>query len=154
MTIGFDLGHDLDLQFSRSNMEFAISRPKMVRLPRNKKQTCRLNFKPQMWPSDLTLAVTLTLNFLGQIWNSWYLGQKWSDCYETKSKHVNWTLKSQLWLLDLTWAMTLTLNRQGQIWNLPKMVRLPRNKKQTYRLHLMPQICSSDLTLAMTLNIR
>ena len=30
VTIGFDLGHDLDLEFSRSNMEFAISLPKMV----------------------------------------------------------------------------------------------------------------------------
>ena len=39
MTIQFDLGHDLDLEFSRSNMEFAISQPKMVRLPQNEKQT-------------------------------------------------------------------------------------------------------------------
>ena len=45
MTIGFDLGHDLDLDFSRSNMEFAISQPKMVRLPGNEKQTYRLNSK-------------------------------------------------------------------------------------------------------------
>ena len=44
MTIGFDLGHDLDLKFSRSNIEFA------------------------------------------------YLSQKWSDCHETKSKHIDWTL--------------------------------------------------------------
>ena len=29
MTIGFDLGHDLDLEFSRSNIEFAISQSKM-----------------------------------------------------------------------------------------------------------------------------
>ena len=43
VTIGFDRGHDLDLEFSRSKIEFAISRPKMVRLPRNKKQTYRLN---------------------------------------------------------------------------------------------------------------
>ena len=35
--------HDLDLDFSRSNMEFAISQPKMVRLPRSEKQTYRLN---------------------------------------------------------------------------------------------------------------
>ena len=40
-----DLGLDLDLHFSRSNMEFAIS-----------------------------------------------LSQKWSDCHETKSKHIDWTL--------------------------------------------------------------
>ena len=50
MTSGFDLGHDLDLEFSRSNVEFAISQPKMVRLPRNEKQTYRLNSGAQMWP--------------------------------------------------------------------------------------------------------
>ena len=43
VTIGFDLGHDLDLEFSRSNMKFVISQPKMVRLPRNEKQTYQLN---------------------------------------------------------------------------------------------------------------
>ena len=92
MTIGFDLGHDLDLEFSRSNIEFAISQPKMVRLPRNEKQTYRLNSRAQMWPSGSTLAMTLTLNFQGQIWNLLYLSQKWSDCHETKSKHIDWTL--------------------------------------------------------------
>ena len=50
MTNEFDLGHDLDLEFSRSNIEFAISQPKMVRLPRNEKQTYWLNSRPQMWP--------------------------------------------------------------------------------------------------------
>ena len=92
MTIGFDLGHDLDLEFSRSNIEFPISQPKMVRLPRNEKQTYRLNSRAQMWPSGLTLAMTLTLNFQGQIWNFLYLSQKCSDCHETKSKHIDWTL--------------------------------------------------------------
>ena len=38
-----------------------------------------------MWPSGLTLAMTLTLNFQGQIWNFLYLSQKWSDCHETKA---------------------------------------------------------------------
>ena len=28
-----------------------------------------------MWPSGLTLAMTLTLNFQGQIWNLLYLSQ-------------------------------------------------------------------------------
>ena len=37
---------DFDLEFSRSNMEFAISQSKMVRLPRNEKQTYRLNSRP------------------------------------------------------------------------------------------------------------
>ena len=50
VTIRFDLGHDLDLdlELSRSNMEFAISQSKMVPLPRNEKQTYRLNSRPQM----------------------------------------------------------------------------------------------------------
>ena len=64
----------------------------MVRLPWNEKQTYRLNYRAQMWPSSLTLAMTLTLNFQGQIQNLIYLSQKWSDCHETKSKHIDWTL--------------------------------------------------------------
>ena len=47
MTIGFDLGDDLDIEFSRSSIEFAISQPKMVRLPRKEKQTYRLNSRAQ-----------------------------------------------------------------------------------------------------------
>ena len=49
------------------------------------------------WPiNDLIwfwsiFVVTLTLNFQGQIWNLLYLSQKWSDCQETKSKHIDWT---------------------------------------------------------------
>ena len=56
-------------------MELAISQPKVVGLPRNEKQTHRLNSRLQIGPSDLTLALTLTLNFQGQIWNWLYLCQ-------------------------------------------------------------------------------
>ena len=105
-----DFRRDLDLDFSRSNMEFAISQPKMVRMPRNEKQTYWLNSRAQMWPSGLTLAMTLTLNFQGQIWNFLYLSQKWSDCHGTKSKHIDWTPRPQMWPSGLTLAMTLTLN--------------------------------------------
>ena len=59
MTIRFHVGYDLDLEFSRSNMEFAIPQPKMVRLPRNEKQTYWLNPMPQMLPLGLTLNMTL-----------------------------------------------------------------------------------------------
>ena len=58
MTIRFDLGHDLDLEFSRSNIECAISQPKMVRLPRNEKQTYRLNSKA----SNVTIRFDLDHN--------------------------------------------------------------------------------------------
>ena len=63
----------------------------MVRLLQNEKQTYRLDSRAQMWPSSLTLAMTLTLNFQGQIWKFLYLSQKWPDCHETKNKHINWT---------------------------------------------------------------
>ena len=63
VTIGFDLDHDFDLDFSRSNMEFAISQPKMVWMPRNEKQTYWLNSRPQRWPMGLTLTITLTFEF-------------------------------------------------------------------------------------------
>ena len=79
----------------------------MVRLPRNEKQTYRLNSRAQMWPSGLTLAMTLTLNFQGQIQNLLYLRQKWSDCHETKSKHIDWTLglkcDHRVWLWPWPW---------------------------------------------------
>ena len=108
VTIGFDLGHDLDLGFSRSNMELAISLPKMVRLPRNKKQTHRLNSRLQMWPLGLTLVMYLTLNFQGQISN-WlyhvYLSHKWCNCHETKSIHIDWSqdLKCDHWVWPWPW---------------------------------------------------
>ena len=67
-TIGrSQLSNPSDLPCSRSNMGFAISQPKMVRLPRSEQQTYRLNSRAQIWPSGLTLAMTLTLNFQGQI---------------------------------------------------------------------------------------
>ena len=99
----------------------------MVRLPRNEKQTHRLSSRLQVRPSGVTLAMTLTLNFQGQMSNWLYLCQKWSDCHKTKSKHINGTHQ------------------------VPKMVRLPRTKKQTYRLISRLQIWPSGLTLAMTL---
>ena len=54
VTIGFGLSHDIDLEFSRSNMVFAISLPKMVQLPRNENKhidwTLGLKCDHQIWP--------------------------------------------------------------------------------------------------------
>ena len=71
VTIRFDLGHDLDLDFSMSNMQFAISQPKIVQLPQNEKQTYRLNFRPQKWPSGLTLAMTLNFELSNSYISEW-----------------------------------------------------------------------------------
>ena len=82
----------------------------------NKKQTYRLNSGPQMWPSSLTFAITLTFKFQGQTWNLLYLRPKWSDYLETKIYRLN--SRPQMWPSGLTLAMTLTLIFQGQICNL------------------------------------
>ena len=60
VSIGFDFGHDLDHEFSRSNMLFAISQPKVARLSGNEKQIYQLNSRPQMWPMGLTMTMTWT----------------------------------------------------------------------------------------------
>ena len=88
-------------------VELAIPQPKMVRLPRNEKQTNLLNSRLQMWPSGVTLAMTLTLNFQGQIWNWLHLSQKWCDSHETKSKHIDCNLglkcDHQIWPWSWPW---------------------------------------------------
>ena len=51
--------------------------------------------------------MTLILNFQGQIWNLLYLSQKWFDCHETKSKHIDGTLSlkwdHQVWHWPWPW---------------------------------------------------
>ena len=111
-------------------MEFAIYLPKMARLPWNEKQIYQLNFRLQIWPSNLTLAMTLPLNFQGQIWNLLYLSQKWSNCHKTKSKHIDWTLSLKCdhhvwpwpWPLNFQDHVTLTFDHmhgfdQGFSWS-------------------------------------
>ena len=65
------------------------------------------------WPIDYLIrfwsifVVTLTFSFQGQIWNLLYLSQKWSNCHETKSKHIDWTLRlecdHQVWPWPWPW---------------------------------------------------
>ena len=59
----------------------------MVGLPRNEKQTHRLNSRLQMGPSGLTLA--MTLNSRSNIELNIFLRKKWCDCHEMKSKHID-----------------------------------------------------------------
>ena len=75
--------------------------------------------RPQMWPSVLTLAMTLTLNFQGQIWNFLYLSQKWSYCHKTKSKHIHWTPGLKCDQSVWPWPQPWPLNFEGQTWPWP-----------------------------------
>ena len=86
----------------------------MVQLPRNEKQTYRLNSRAQMWSSGLTLAMTLTLNFQGQTWNLLYLSQKRSDCHGTK-ENISIELQGlkcdhQVWPWPWPWPWIFKVN--------------------------------------------
>ena len=88
-------------------MEYAISQPKLVRLPLNEKQTYQLNSRPQMWPLALTLAMTWTLNFQGQVFNLLYLMTKLSNCHEMKNECIDLTIglkcSHQFWPWPWSW---------------------------------------------------
>ena len=100
----------------------------MVRLPRNEKQTYRLNIRPQMWPSGLTLVMSWTFNCQGQMWNLLYLNQKMSDNHEAKGKHIKWTpgLKSDQWVWPWQWPCFLNFQGQCDLYLWPYAWRWPR----------------------------
>ena len=76
------------------------------------------------WPIDCLIrfwsifVMTLTFNFQGQIWNLLYLSQKWSDCQETKSKYVDWTLglKCDHWVWPWPWPWPWIFKVKYEIW--------------------------------------
>ena len=65
--------------------------------------------------------MTLTLNFQGQICNSLYLNQKWCDCHETKSNHINWSqginYDHLVWLWPWPWPWIWNLLYLCQKWS-------------------------------------
>ena len=85
---------------------------KMVRLPRNRKQTYRLNARPQMGSSGLTL------NFQGQIWNLLYLEKNGLIAKKTKANisielhasNVTMTLKVRCEDLTRLWPGLLQMS--------------------------------------------
>ena len=125
----------------------------MVQLSRNEKQTHRLKSTPQMWPSGLTLAMTLTLNFQGQIWNSPYLSQKWYHCHETKSKHIDWNLglKCDHQILPWPWPWPWSFKvKYGICYISTKSGPIAIKQMQTYRFNSGPQIWPMGLTMTLT----
>ena len=109
----------IDLWLINVWIKINFAKLNMVRLPQNKKQTHWLNSKPQIGPSELTLAMTLTLNFQVQIWNLLYLSQRWFDCHKMKSMHKEWTEAlndHQVWTWPWPWKVRckdLSDNDQG-----------------------------------------
>ena len=107
--IFFSFRRDLDLEFSRSDMDFAISQQKMVRLSR------KTNLSIEFWASNVTirfdLGYNLDLEFAVSQPKMVSLPRNEKQTYRLNSR-------PQMLPLRLTFAMALTLNSQGQIWNL------------------------------------
>ena len=108
MTIGFDLGHDLDLDFFKVKYGICYISAKIVPIATNKKQTYRLSYKLLMWPSNLTLAVALTLKY-----GILYISAKNGPIAMTQKENIsfeasNWTLG-----FDLSSDLDLELSRSN-----------------------------------------
>ena len=105
-----------------------------------------------MWPLGLTLAMTLTLNYQGQIWNLLHqpkmvrLPRNEKQTYWLNSKASNVTIR-----FDLGHDLDLGFLRSNMEFAIsqPKVVRLPRNEKQTYGLNSRPQMWPMGLTLTI-----
>ena len=67
MTLNYDLTHDLDPWFSRSNFEKVITQEWDAWSTWNERDVSRLNVGPMLWLSTLTSPMTWTLNFQRQI---------------------------------------------------------------------------------------
>ena len=116
-----------DLQFLRSNMEFSISQPKMVRLPRNKKHNWTLGIKwehqvwPWLWPWPWIFKVKCGICFILAKNGPIVTKRKTNTRIELKAS--NGTIRFELGHdLDLEFS-----NREFAI-SQPTMVRLPQNK--------------------------
>ena len=115
MTIGFDLDHDLDLDFSRSNIQFAISQPKMVRLPRNKKQTYGVNLRAQIYQivTGVTSVVGVPSTHLVLVIVAW--GISCEIALRWMSLDLNGDIKSTL-VQVMDWCHQATSHYLGQGW--------------------------------------
>ena len=107
VTFNVHLTHDLDLGFSRSNFENAVSQEWEGRLTWNERDLSRQNVGPMLWLSMFTSSMTLTLDFQGQILKKSYLRNGMADWQGTKGMWVDRMLDShcdfKLWPHPWPW---------------------------------------------------
>ena len=83
-----------------------------------------------------------------------YLSQKWSDCHETKSKHINWThgLKCDHRVWPWPWPWSWIFKAKYEICSISAKSGPIATKWKAYnRLNSRPQMWPMGLTLTMTL---
>ena len=109
-TFNFDLTYDLDLEFSTSNFEIAVSREWGGRLTWNERDMSRWGVLPTLWP----WAMTLTLDFQGQTLKMLYLRNGRANWHGTKGMLVHRMLNShrdlELWPLPWPWPWIFKVN--------------------------------------------
>ena len=84
-------GHlsNLDLGFSRSNFENAVSQEWKGRLTWNERDVSRWDVTPTLWLSTFPSLMTLTLDFQGQILKKSYLRNRMADWHGIKGMRVD-----------------------------------------------------------------
>ena len=102
VTLNYDLTHDLDPWFSRSNFEKVITQERDAWSTWNERDVSRLNVGPMLWLSTLTSPMTWTLNFQRQILKLLYPRNGRVDQHGTKGMWVDRVLyllcDLELWL--------------------------------------------------------
>ena len=89
VTFNFDLKHDIDLGFARSNFEKVVSQEWDGRLTWNQRDVGRWNVRLMLWLSTVLSPMTLTLDFQGQILKKSYLMNGMADWHGTKGMWVD-----------------------------------------------------------------
>ena len=107
VTLNVHFTHDLDLGFSRSNFENAVSQEWEGSLTWNERDLSRQNVGPMLWLSMFTSSMTLTLDFQGQILKKSNLRNGMADRHGTKGMWVDRMLDShcdfKLWPHPWPW---------------------------------------------------
>ena len=120
VTFNVHLTHDLDLGFSRSDFENAVSQEWEGRLTWKERDVSRWNVGPMLWLSTCPSPMTLTLDFQGQILKKSYLKNGMADWHGMKGIWVDrildpccdfqlswpwpWIFKVKFWK-SLIWGM-------------------------------------------------
>ena len=84
MTLNYDLTHDLDPWFSRSNFEKVITQERDARSTWNERDVSRLNVGPKLWLSTLTSPWPGPWIFNVKFWNCCIPGMAGSIDMEQK----------------------------------------------------------------------
>ena len=122
MTLNYDLTHDLDPWFSRSNFEKVITQERYAWSIWNERDVSRMDVGPMLWLSTLTSPMTWTLNFQRQILKLLYPRNGRVDRLGTKRMWVDRMLfllcDLELWL----WPWILKVKFKKKLYHRNKRV--------------------------------